>query len=185
MRRFVTQELQSYLKAVDGLLKAPFHLIAIGGAAASLGFRSDRGTHDIDTINDVSPIRDALDEAAAKTGLRIPVCSVGIWDGPYEFEDRLRRVAIKGLKRLSVLVPEVHDWVLMKSMRADERDLEAIEDVSKRVHLDLDLLCDRFVKEMTHVMGPRRQVEDNFLAVVERLFGEEAADRMEPRVRRE
>lgn len=184
MRRFVGSEIKTFLKAVDANLAAPFRVVVIGGAAASLAFQSDRGTRDIDTINDSSPIRKAIEAAARATGLQIPVSPAGVWDGPYEYEDRLRRVRIRGLKRLQVFVPEVHDWVLMKSMRADERDLQAVKDVASRKKLDRRLLCDRFTTEMTHVMGAPKRIEGNFLAMIEYVFGVQAADDAERRIRR-
>jgi hypothetical protein len=69
-------------------------------------------------------------------------------------------------------------------MRADERDVQAIKDVAGHIRITQKILFDRFIKEMTHVVGRRRDIESNFLAVIERVFGTEAANEMERQVRR-
>ena len=91
-------------------------------------------------------------------------------DAPCEFESRLERVR-PDLQKLTVLVPEKHDLVLMKALRCYEHDLEAIAQIHAHAPLDLDTLVRRYEDEMTPIGEPRR-IRANFLVVVERLFPE-------------
>jgi hypothetical protein len=93
----------------------------------------------------------------------------GVADPPYEFESRLVRV-LPALHRLEVYVPEKHDLVLMKTMRADEHDVQVIVEIHANSPLDLDTLVHRFRFEMDAAIGDPQRLRSNFLVVVERLF---------------
>jgi hypothetical protein len=90
----------------------------------------------------------AAQKARAATGLDVPILKSGVADAPYEFESRLERV-LPALRKLTVLVPEKHDLVLMKAVRCYEYDLEAIAEIHAHGPLDLDTLVRRFEEEMT------------------------------------
>lgn len=68
-----------------------------------------------------------------------------------------------------MLVPERHDLVLMKAVRAYEHDLEVIVEIHARSQLDLDTLVARWEREMRPIGDPVR-LRGNFLSVVERVF---------------
>jgi hypothetical protein len=57
----------------------------------------------------------------------------------------------------------------MKTMRADEHDLQAIVEIRAHAPLELGTLVDRFQLEMDAASDPER-LRANFLVVVERLF---------------
>ncbi len=116
--------------------------------------------------------------ARSDTGLDIPFQSVGIYDAPYHYEDRLTPVDL-GLEKLQVIVPEKHDLALMKTVRGQDNDLETIEQIAQRVGLDIVTLVTRFRDEMTHVMGRSKQIRSNFLSVIEVLYGESEASRVD------
>jgi hypothetical protein len=98
----------------------------------------------------------------------VPVQKSGVADAPSDFESRLERV-LSNLRRLIVLVPEKHDLVLMKAVRAYEHDLEVIAEIHRGFPLDLETLVGRFETEMSPIGDPVR-IRGNFLAVVERIF---------------
>src|SRR5579863_2197122 len=98
------REISKFLMAVDKHLDQPFRLDIIGGAAASLAFRIKSGTMDIDAVNSVVQIEKASAAARKDTGLEIPLGTAGIFDGPYEYESRMKRLPIAGLRRLQVFV---------------------------------------------------------------------------------
>ncbi len=100
----------------------------------------------------------------------------GVADVPYIFEERLTPYEKANFKRLMVLIPEIHDSILMKSVRGYEHDLNVIEEISKRNKVKKDILIQRFDKEMDIVTGSKKNLKLNFLAVLARCFGEEAAD---------
>lgn len=183
MKQFAGKEISTFLKAVDKHLDQPFRLDIIGGAAASLAFRIKSGTMDIDAANSVVKIEKASAAARKDTGLDIPLGTASIFDGPYEYESRMKRLPMAGLKRLQVFVPEKHDWVLMKIVRLIEKDIEDIKEVSAKVRLSKSVLLKRFLEEMTHVTGRRSELVMNFLTMMEELYGKKEADRMDKAIK--
>jgi hypothetical protein len=177
VRKYRRDELTRFLESVDEHLPDPRRIILIGGAAASLAYGISRVTADVDTITDLAEFEGALRLARLRTGLDVPFQFVGVYEAPYDYEDRLTTVDL-GLERMQVVVPEKHDLALMKTVRGQENDLEAIEQMAQTVGLDMRTLVDRFRKEMTHGIGPPGQLRANLLSVIERLYGESAADRV-------
>jgi len=172
LRKFLRNDFERFLEAVDAALTAPIELVIIGGSAAALRYGVTQATRDIDTFYRV---QEALVVAARRAreviGLDVPIQRAGIADPPCEFEDRFERI-MPTLQRLIVKVPEAHDLALMKALRADEHDLAAIEEIHQNSPLDLETLVGRFKDEMAQAIGDPRTKRANFLAVVERLFPE-------------
>jgi len=183
MRPFGNREFRTFLKAVDRQLSRPFRLDIIGEAAAVLSFRAESGTTDIDVENDVGPLKGVFEAAREKTGLDIPVGTVGIHDAPWSYEDRVRRVRIPGLRKLQVFVPEKHDWALMKIVRLLGKDIEDIREVSDKIGFNRNVFLKRFLEEMTHVIGRRADLVYNFVTMMSELYGDGEADRMEAAIR--
>ena len=170
MRRYRRDEIERFLTAVDAALSQPARVVVIGGSAAALHYGVTRTTHDIDTWNALhADLVAAIAKAQLTTGLPVPMRTSGIADPPYEFESRLERV-LPALNHLEVSVPERHDLVLMKTMRADEHDIQAIVEIHAHSPLDLETLVHRFKSEMDAAIGNPDRLRSNFLVVVERLF---------------
>jgi len=184
VKQFPGSEIVRFLQAVDRHLDKPFRLDVIGGAAALLSFRIDSGTVDIDAANNVAGLQKACRAARDETGLAIPLSSAGIYDGPYEYERRMKRVPIRGLRKLQVFVPEKHDWALMKIVRLIEKDIEDIREVDKKAGFSRTTFLKRFLEEMTHVTGRREDLILSFLTMMETLFGPTEAGRMEKAIRK-
>lgn len=178
MKKFSGDEIRSFLRSVDGHAGRPCRLVVIGGAAAALSFRAEGGTFDIDTANDVDVLEEASRTARQETGLDIPLGMASVFEAPYEYESRLRKASLRGLRRLTVLVPEKHDWAFMKMVRLLDKDIEHIKAVSAGVGFDKKVFQERFLSEMTHIEPQKRLVQD-FLAMMEELYGEEEGNRME------
>ncbi|MCG6927554.1 MAG: hypothetical protein LJF30_19880 [Acidobacteria bacterium] len=169
MRAYLKAELEQFLEAVDAALDRPAEVVLIGGAAAALHYGATRPTRDIDTWTTIhEELAQAASRARASTGLDVPVQHSGVADAPSNFESRLERV-LPDLAVLVVFVPERHDLVLMKAVRAYEHDLEVIAEIHARFPLELETLAGRFEAEMSPI-GDRIRIRGNFLAVVERIF---------------
>ncbi len=169
MRTYLKDELEQFLQAVDAALDRRIEVVLIGGAAAALHYGATRPTRDIDTWNTIrGDLARAVSRARTSTGLDVPVQKSGVADAPSDFESRLERV-LSNLTRLIALVPERHDLVLMKAVRAYEHDLEVIAEIHTRFPLELETLVGRFETEMSPIGDPVR-IRGNFLAVVERVF---------------
>lgn len=170
MRVYTPAELRRFLTAMDGTLAHPAGVVLIGGAAAAIEYGVTTGTRDIDTWTRVSAeLAAAAVRAREATGLAIPFSQSGVADGPHEFESRLERV-LPRLKQLTVSVPERHDLVLMKVLRCDEHDLQAIEAIHRHAALDLSVLATRYREEMGSTTIEPRRLRSQFLVAIERLF---------------
>lgn len=181
MRRFVRSEIRTYLKALDRHVPKDFTLVIIGGAAAALSFGAKGGTVDIDTTNKVQALAAACGAARKETGLAIPLGRASVYDAPRKYESRLHRLRMPEFRKLAVLVPEKHDWALMKVARFEDKDAEHIKAASESVGFDEKILKERFLSEMTHIQ-PRPRLVIHFLAMMEELFGELEADRTQQEI---
>lgn len=179
MEEFDQKNIEDFLRSVDRHISRPIGVIIIGGAAAIISFKTRMRTGDIDFVSNIAMIADAIQSAREETGLQIPAGTVGVWDGPYEYESRLEYVNVPELKNLKVFTPEKHDWALMKIVRLLGKDVDDIKEVSEASPFDKDVFLDRFVNEMTHVIGRREDLIYNFLSMMSELFGEDEASRME------
>lgn len=157
-------------------------LVIIGGAAATLSFGAIGGTIDIDAANKVTGLAGACKAAQKDSKLPIPLGTASVFSAPRDYEKRLKPLALKGLRNLRVLVPELHDWALMKIVRFEDKDLEHLKAAHQSAGLDLGILEERFFSEMIHI-EPRSRLLIHFLAAVEELFGEGDAARLQQSLR--
>ncbi len=169
-QKFTDEDFKTLLKAIDSHLTKKVELILIGGAAALLAYKATRLTQDIDSFNSVKALEKAYEQAKKETGLDIPLSQAGVADGPYNFEDRLVEYKKMALKNLVVKVPEIHDFILMKTIRGYEHDLEVIQEICKKNQVKRELLVERFEREMDHIVGDRKRFELNLKAILERCF---------------
>ncbi len=175
MRTFNRAQIQAFLAAVDAELKHDAAIKIIGGSAASLAYHVSLTTRDIDTANSIAPIEEACAIARRKTGLDIPVGFSSVHDGPYLMDDRWVRLAEPATKHLLILVPEKHDLALMKMLRGDQHDLEAIVEMHQGEPFDLKIFSERYKNEMSHTIGKPETLRLNFLSMIGALFGDRAA----------
>jgi len=181
MRVYTPAELRRFLAAMDRALERRAEVVVIGGAAAALAYGVAGGTRDIDTWTRVGEdLATAAQRARQATGLAVPFARSGVADGPHDLEARLERT-LPRWRRLKVMVPEKHDLVLMKVLRGDEHDLEAVEAIHQRSPLDLSILVKRYREEMGATIIDPRRLRGQFLTMVERLFPEDV-DRVEKRL---
>ncbi len=181
-RSFEPHELEAFLRLLDRELTGPVTITVIGGAAIGLVYDTRHATTDIDLIPiALKSFWEAVDRA--QQAQPVPLQTVSFFVAPYDYEDRRLRLPLEGLERLTVLVPEQHDLVIMKAGRAEAHDLAAISDIHARRPLDLETLILRYYDARTQVTGSLEDFRLNFLAVVERLFGTPAAERVGSRLK--
>jgi Nucleotidyltransferase of unknown function (DUF6036) len=179
MEKFVTDQIKKFLRAIDQNLTKRFDMIIIGGAAAALAYKVVEFTKDIDTANSLDEIESACEKAKVQTGLDIPIGPARVEESPYEYESRLVKVEVDGLKRLRIFVPEKHDLALMKITRGNANDIETVKQLNKTVGLDHKILVERFKKEMTHIIGDPKRMRMHMLAAIEAAFGDKIAAQVE------
>ncbi|MBI5545689.1 MAG: hypothetical protein HY901_17515 [Deltaproteobacteria bacterium] len=182
-RRYAQDEMEQFLRQVDAELARPCTIVLIGGAALSLGYHSSHATTDMDLWSPSrGPFWTAVEKVKKRDPASVPIERAAIAEPPYNFEDRLVSLELKGLARLSVQIPEAHDLVLLKTARAEAHDLDAVEDIHRTHPLSLETLIERYRETLPQVMGPKSRFKLNFLAVVARLFGEDEALELEKRL---
>ncbi len=179
MARYGIDDLHVFLHSIDEKLDQDLSVILIGGSAAILTCHGAFHTHDIDTFEQVTAIQNAAEAARLETHLEIPIQHAAVADAPYGFESRLQNYSRIPFKRLQILIPEKHDLVLMKMIRGDDHDIQHIKEIAERVKLEYGVLLSRFLEEMSHVIIDWRRLEENFLYMINELFGEEMAEETE------
>jgi hypothetical protein len=185
MRRYDHLEIERALRALDSVCTGPEQIVVIGGAAIALHTRAPSGTQDIDHL---PPSLDDLLARCAAANIELPpINASAVSDVPWNSEDRLQRV-LPDLLRLEVLLLEPHDLALSKVVRWQAGDEEDVVELHGARPLSSRILIDRYLCEMTHVIGDPRRIELNFVECVERLFGEitgeQARDAVRARLRR-
>jgi len=179
------------LRLVDDELAEPHELVIVGGAAIGLNYASTHLTSDIDSVTSTRDraLWQAIDRACKKVqereGLRRPpqVGCIGVaFEPPEDWERRRRKVPLS-LRRLRVYVPERHDLALSKVSRGLSRDFAAVRSMHDQTPLRLHTLVERYEEPRLVRVGDNRRFKANFLALVAELFGEPAAERVEPRLR--
>lgn len=130
--KYASREIRTLLKAIDANLNKKFEIILIGGAAALLAYKATRLTHDIDSFNNIGALKMAYEKAKQDTKLEIPLSQAGVADAPYNFEERLVKYNKLKLKKLIIKIPEIHDFILMKTIRGYEHDLDVIEEIFQK-----------------------------------------------------
>jgi hypothetical protein len=174
MKRYTPHEIAEFLKAIDNNLTTKETMIIIGGTAAALAYKYSGGTTDIDTYNSVQRIESAVEKAKTQTGFDIPVTATGIVNPPHDFEDRLQPYNAAQFKNLNVMVPEAIDLIIMKSMRAEAHDLQAIEVIAREEKIDSNAILDRYLSEMNESTKNESDRDFNIEAVIEHCFGKTA-----------
>lgn len=180
--RFAAADLRRFFTAVDAHLPTPATITVIGGSAIAL-YGVSSGTTDIDTLDTkLAPLQAAIDQARVVTSLNIPVVPAPVADVPYHSEDRLQP-ELGPWTRLTVLKLEPHDLALSKAVRGFENDFAAIEALHQIIPLDLNTLVTRYLDEMGQAIGDPAQLDVKFALMIERLYGDAEAERVEARIR--
>ncbi|MCP4713618.1 MAG: hypothetical protein GY868_00760 [Deltaproteobacteria bacterium] len=175
-RKYSAQEIKIFLKAIDKNLSQKAEVIIIGGTAAALAYKVSRYTQDIDTFTFNPEIERACPIASQETGFTIPFGPAGVADAPYYYEDRLQPYKQLQLNKLKIFIPEIHDLILMKTVRCFEHDLDTITELCRKNSVSPEILIARFQEEMDHISLPGKKLALNVLAALEAGFGEKTAE---------
>ncbi len=179
MKRFEASQLTDFLRLVDSELRRPCRVVIIGGAALSMAYHSRHATSDVDVLEAQKHFWEAYEKAKGASPHPIPIHKATVADPPYNYEDRLQQLRLRGLKKLKLLVPEAHDLAMLKAVRGYAHDLEAIEDIHRSTPLALQTLIERYEETRVQAIGNPHRLRQNFLAAVARLWGEAAGKELD------
>jgi hypothetical protein len=179
---FGKNEIDEYLMALDSELDFAFEVIVIGGAAATVFYRTKEGTEDIDTFNNLSRLHEAKERLRGR-GLAIPFHEASVKFGPYNFRDRLTYYDELNLKWLRIQVPEIHDLILFKVTRLEEKDLTDIINLAKAATINPEILFQRFtVETLPDYAGSESMACCQYLEMLDKLFGDDLASAHQARL---
>lgn len=180
------------LRLVDAELTEQHELVIVGGAAIGLGYTKQHVTGDLDSVTPASDrklwaaVERACTAMRKAEGLAKPpkVSTSAVFDPPEDWEGRQVTLRL-GLKNLIVRVPERHDLAISKVSRGLGRDYAALKAMHDAKPFRLRTLVERYDEARRVRVGHAGRFKENFLVLVAALFGDDAADELEPRLKRD
>ena len=171
--------LRTLLQAIDAELTAPVEVALLGSSALDARYRSSHATSELEMALAVGPeARRGVERASANLGASTSLIPAADVRGPAAWQSRLVPVDSADLRFLRPFTPERHDLALMRCLRATTHDLQAVEDIHAADPLRLGVLLARYYETDEPALNAE-VTRMGFLALVERLFGPEAAARTE------
>lgn len=154
---------KAFLQELDSLASEEVTLHCIGGFIVTQLYGLDRKTADVDAVV-ISPNdqRSLLLQQGRKFGplhkkYDVYLDFVTVSQMPYDYNERL--IEIRGsFRRLRLLAVEAYDLALSKLERNIEKDREDVAFLARTIPFDLDLLRERYQKELRPYLGnPQRE----------------------------
>ena len=154
----------SFLRALDAAAHEEVRLDCMGGFVVTMVYGFSRPTGDLDVL-EIAP-KDA-GRAMLELGMRggllhkkynIHLDHVGVAHVPEDYEDRLTEVFPGTFKHLRLLALDPYDLALSKLERNIQRDRDDVLHLARTVPLELEVLKDRYQKELRWQLGnPERE----------------------------
>ncbi len=154
----------SFLRELDAAVHEEVRLDCMGGFVVTLVYGFSRATGDLDVL-EIAP--SAAGRSIFERGMRgsplhkkykIYLDRVGVAKVPENYEDRLTEIFPKTFKHLRLLALDPYDLALSKLERNIERDREDVKHLARAVPFDLEILQDRYQKELRWQVGnPERE----------------------------
>jgi hypothetical protein len=153
-----------FLRELDSAVHEEVRLDCMGGFVISMVYGFSRPTADLDVL-EIAP------EEAGR-----PILALGVKGGPLHkkykiyldrirvvhvpenYEDRLTEIFPKAFNHLRLLALDPYDLALSKLERNIQRDRDDVQYLARAVPLDLDVLKERYQKELRWQIGnPERE----------------------------
>lgn len=176
-------QLETFFIELDKIVTQGYELIVIGGTAMVLGYDSQRMTSDCDPWGQAADeLLTKWKEASKKSNVKFGIdTQTRVAQLPESFESRLVRVDLN-LKKLTIKYPEKHDLALSKVARLLGNDMDDIIWLHKNHSLKFTRLTKVYFEEFRPIyMGNLRNLDLNFLDVIEELYGLEKRKVVEKR----
>jgi hypothetical protein len=172
--------LEDALRALDASGEGPAEVTVLGDAAFALRHGDPPALPSLDIFP--APA-DGARAAMAATVERHPfLASLGpaasLASAPFRWLDRRVPCPVPGLTRLRVLLPEAHDWAILRAATALATDLDAVEALHRLEPLRLGVLVSRYLEAIGDSAEAEARLRPGFLAIVERLHGPRGRDRV-------
>lgn len=154
----------SFFREIDEQMDEEVNLECLGGFVITQIYGLERSTADVDVIGVIpnTQSRFLLEIAGEGSQLhrkyKIYFDLVGIAQIPENYQERLTEIYPNTFKYLRLFALDAYDVALAKIERNIQRDRDDVKFLAKVVPFDLDVLQERYEKELRPILGnPRRE----------------------------
>lgn len=168
-----------FLEGLDNLLPVRIDLHCIGGFAAVAMYGLPRSTNDLDYIHIESNNAPDLESIAGEGSPlakkhKVFVHHVTIATYPEDYDRRLKELFPNRFKNIRLLILDPYDLVLSKLSRNSEKDREDVKYLAQTQHLDTEILCERYNKELKcNLIGPPERADNTLKFWIEAYFSQQ------------
>ena len=149
----------SFLRELDSSVQENIRLDCMGGFVVSVVYGFSRPTGDLDVL-EIAP-REAgrpVLELGMQGGplhkkYKIYLDHVGVAHVPENYEERLSEISPKAFKHLRLFALDPYDLALSKLERNVQRDRDDVMHLARTVPFDMEVLKDRYQKELRWQLG--------------------------------
>jgi hypothetical protein len=154
----------SFLRELDSAVGEDVRLDCMGGFVISMVYGFSRPTADLDVL-EIAP-REAgrpmlelgMEGGPLHKKYKVYLDHVGVAHVPENYEDRLTEIFPKVFKHLRLFALDPYDLALSKLERNIQRDRDDVKHLARTVPLDLEVLKERYQKELRWQLGnPERE----------------------------
>lgn len=168
-----SEDLMSYLRQLDKLLKRKVTLVAVGGTAMTL-YGLKEATKDVDFCTQTKEDWAAVNSAAkkAKSRFRLDLFREGhiyILQLPEDYAPKSRPLK-EQFKNLEVKLLSPIDIILTKTSRLNERDVEDIRALVTNKRVDKKKLIERYKLVKGTYAGSEAAFQERFEQVIKEFF---------------
>lgn len=149
----------SFFREIDGELSEPTNLECLGGFVVTRIHGLERTTADVDVIS-ISPrtqseqlIEIASEGSKLHRKYKIYLDYVGIAQLPENYDERLTEIFPDTFQNLHLFALDPYDIALAKIERNIQRDRDDVKFLARTVPFDLQVLRERYEKELRPILG--------------------------------
>ena len=150
---------KSFFTEIDNSLTEELTLHCLGGFVLTMLYGLDRPTADVDVLplGSNAKTESLIDLAGEGSALhkkyRVYLQIVGIAPIPLNYEDRLSEMFAKTFNHLRLFALDPYDLALSKIERNTQRDRDDVKHLARSFPLDLNVLTERYEKELRPDLG--------------------------------
>jgi len=154
----------SFLRELDAAVETEVRLDCMGGFVVTMVYGFSRPTADLDVL-EIAPreaskpmLRLGMQGGPLHKKYKIYLDPVGVAHVPDNYEDRLTEIFPKCFQHLHLCALDPYDLALSKLERNIQRDRDDVKYLARTVPLDLEVLKQRYQKELRWQLGnPERE----------------------------
>lgn len=179
-------ELVAFLRELEAHLgpDQKVELYLGGGAGILLAYDGEIATEDVDFIGEKAGLLLELSELAGKgseihrrTNYYMDTVPPGTFPQDWGWRERAVAVVVPELQRISLWVLEIHDLIISKLRRFEDKDREDIRRLCSRPELEVETLRARYRHaRLLRDYDERERLDNNFNTVEVEFLGRDATE---------